>query len=215
MFILDRPSSEWFILFSKSFYWPGLFQEVSVVVQKDKKYDLLSREECILILIDIQDKLMPAIAEKEKIVSNAVKLVQFCRITGIPVVITEQEKLGSTVAVLKNELQGVEPFHKVHFNCFYCDDFDAEIKKTGKKTLILAGVEAHICVAQTALQAIPFYGVHAVSDATSSRLMENHKVALDRMRNAGVIITSAEMFMYEILQRAGTDEFKKVLPLVK
>ena len=186
-----------------------------MVVRKDKQYDLLSREECILVIIDIQDKLMPAIAEKEKIVSNAVRLAQFCRITGIPVFITEQEKLGGTIAALKNELPHVEPFHKVHFNCFSCDNFDAEIKKTRKKTLILAGVEAHICVAQTALHAIHFYGVHVISDATSSRLMENKKVAIDRMRSTGAIITSTEMFLYEILQKAGTDEFKKVLPLVK
>jgi isochorismate hydrolase len=191
------------------------FKEVSVVVQKDKKYDLLSREECILILIDIQDKLMPAIAEKEKVVSNAVRLAQFCRIAGIPVVIAEQEKLGDTVAVLKNELADAKPFHKIHFNCFSCDDFDEEIRKTGRKTLILAGVEAHICVTQTALHAMPFFGVHVVSDATSSRIMDNKKVALDRMRSAGATITSTEMFIYEILQKAGTDEFKKVLPLVK
>ena len=192
-----------------------LFQEVSVSVGKEKKNSLLLREECILVIIDIQDKLMPAIAEKEKVVSNAIKLAQFCRITGIPVFITEQEKLGGTVALLKNELPGVEPFHKVHFNCFSAHDFDTEIKKKGKKTLILAGVEAHICVAQTALYAVPFYGVHVVSDATSSRLMENHEVALDRMRNAGTTITTTEMFLYEILQKAGTEEFKKVLPLVK
>lgn len=186
-----------------------------MVVRKEKKNSLLLREECILVIIDIQDKLMPAIAEKEKVVSNAIKLAQFCRITGIPVFITEQEKLGGTVALLKNELPGVEPFHKIHFNCFAAHDFDTEIKKTGKKTLILAGVEAHICVAQTALYAAPLYTVHVVSDATSSRLMENREVALDRMRNAGTIITTTEMFIYEILQKAGTEEFKKVLPLVK
>jgi isochorismate hydrolase len=219
MFMLDRYPSEWFILFTKialsADMGRRLFQEVSVAVWKENKNGLLSREECILIIIDIQDKLMPAIAEKERVVSNAVKLAQFCRITGIPVFITEQEKLGDTVAVLKNELTDVELFRKIHFNCFSAHNFDAAIRKTGKKSLILTGVEAHICVAQTALHALTFCGVQVVSDATSSRLMENHTVALERMRDAGAVITSTEMFIYEILQKAGSDEFKKVLPLVK
>jgi len=86
---------------------------------------------------------------------------------------------------------------------------------TGRKTLILAGVEAHICVAQTALHALPFYNVQIVSDAVSSRLTDNRAVALLRMRDAGATITSTEMFIYEIVQKAGTDEFRSILSLVK
>ena len=82
-------------------------------------------------------------------------------------------------------------------------------------TLVLTGAEAHICVTQTALHALPEYNVHIVADAIASRVPENKQIALQRMARQGAVITSAEMFIYEVLQKAGTDEFKAVLPLVK
>jgi nicotinamidase-related amidase len=89
------------------------------------------------------------------------------------------------------------------------------VKKIGKKILVLTGVEAHICVAQTALHALSSYDVQVISDAVSSRTADNRSIALLRMRDAGATITSTEMFIYEILQKAGTDEFRAVLPFVK
>jgi nicotinamidase-related amidase len=182
----------------------------------NKKTDsIIERHECVLVVIDVQDKLMPSIADKESVLLNIVRLVRVCHLTGIPIVVTEQEKLGNTVAEIKNELSAETAVQKVHFNCFSCEDFAERVKKTGRKTLILAGVEAHICVTQTALHALPLYNVQIMSDAVSSRLMDNRNVALRRMRDAGATITSTEMFIYEILQKAGTDEFRFVLPLVK
>jgi nicotinamidase-related amidase len=184
-------------------------------LQNKRTDNIVGRNECVLVVIDVQDKLMPAIADKESLLSNTVRLVKVCHLTGIPVVVTEQEKLGNTVAEIKNELSAETAVQKVHFNCFSCEDFAERVKKTGRKTLILAGVEAHICVTQTALHALSLYNVQIVNDAVSSRLTDNRNVALQRMRDAGATITSTEMFIYEILQKAGTDEFRLVLPLIK
>lgn len=176
---------------------------------------LITRESCILIFIDIQERLMPVIADREKVLENAIKLVRFSKILGLPVVITEQEKLGATISELKNELPGITPITKIHFNCFNNDEFSSIVRSSGKNTLILAGVEAHICVAQTALYGLSGFNVHIIEDATSSRTRENRLTALERMRQAGVVISSTEMFIYELLQKAGTEEFKEALQLVK
>lgn len=176
---------------------------------------LITREDSVLVVIDVQEKLLPVIAEKEKVTDNVVRLLKSAQIMGLPLILTEQEKLGNTVPEILDAAQHLSPIRKLDFNCFGCQDFVDQVSRLGRKTLILAGVEAHICVAQTALGAIPDYIVHVVSDATSSRSLDNWKVALKRMRQAGVVITSTEMVIYELLQRAGTDEFRAVLPLVK
>lgn len=176
---------------------------------------LVDRDSCILIVIDVQEKLMPAIYEAERVIANTATLVNFCAICGIPVVFTEQQKLGPTVSTIRDCVSGFAAVEKIHFNCFLNGDFCSEIAKTGRKTLILAGAESHICVAQTAIPAVAEWRVHVISDAVSSRSPENKSIALQRMRDAGAVISSTEMFIYEILVKAGTGEFKAVLPLVK
>jgi nicotinamidase-related amidase len=175
----------------------------------------ITRDNCLLVVIDVQEKLMPAIAGREAVMANIVRLARFAGIVGIPVVVTEQEKLGLTVPEVRECLPGENPVKKVHFNCLSCHDFRDRVHGSGRKTLVLTGAEAHICVAQTALHAMPGYNVHVVADAISSRVPENREIALKRMMQEGALITSTEMFIYEILGRAGTDEFKAVLPLVK
>jgi nicotinamidase-related amidase len=177
--------------------------------------NLVTREECVLVIIDVQEKLMPVIAEKEIVIQNILRILKFAQLLDIPIVITEQEKLGSTLLGIASEAIGIHPLGKVYFNCFMSAEFDHRIKQLEKKTLILAGVEAHICVTQTALHALPLLKVHIVADAVGSRTLENRNIAIERMRQSGAIITSTEMFIYEILQRAGTDKFKAALQLVK
>jgi nicotinamidase-related amidase len=176
---------------------------------------LINRNDVLLVLIDFQERLMPAIAHGERVIENAKKLLAFSRIIGLPVIVTEQEKLGTTLPQLKDEVPELQPISKVHFNCFYSDPFTQEVRRAGKKTLLVAGVEAHICVAQTALYAVPEFDVHVVADAISSRSIDNWTVAVERMRARGVTVTSTEMVIYELLQRAGTEEFKAALQLVK
>ncbi len=176
---------------------------------------LVPRDDCMLIIIDVQERLMPVISGKEGVAQNVIRLARFAGIAGIPVVITEQEKLGPTIPEVKRELAAVQPVLKVHFDCFSCKEFQDEVSRIGRRTLIITGVEAHICVLQTALHGLGGYDVHVVGDAVSSRDPDNRKAALERMRQRGATITTTEMFIYEILQKAGTEEFRAALPLVK
>jgi nicotinamidase-related amidase len=176
---------------------------------------LINREDSVLVVVDVQEKLMPAIADRERVIDNVVRLLKFSQIVGLPVLLTEQKKLGDTIPEVLEARPGLQPIRKLAFDCFGCEEFAQEVGKEGRNTLVLCGVETHICVGQTALHAVPEFTVHVASDATSSRTEENWRVGLERLRQAGVVITSTEMVIYELLQRAGTDEFRAVLPLVK
>jgi nicotinamidase-related amidase len=184
-------------------------------VQKSGGAGLITKEDTVFVIIDMQERLFPAMAEKEELLGNVMKLVRFSKVLGLPVLVTEQEKLGSTLPEIKQELREVQPVSKVHFNCFGCEAFIERTAELNRKTLVLAGIEAHICVAQTALHAVSGYRVHVVSDATASRSPHNRRIALDRMMQGGVVATSTEMVIYEILGEAGTDTFREVLKLVK
>jgi nicotinamidase-related amidase len=176
---------------------------------------LLRREDAALIVVDVQEKLLPAIAAPEPLVANIVMLLRFAPIVGLPVILTEQEKLGGTVPPIQAELPDAVPLRKLHFSCFGSEDFAEAVRRSGRRTLILAGIEAHICVAQTALDAPPDYRVQVVADAVSSRRLSDRDLALRRLEQSGVILTSTEMLMYELLGCAGTDEFRAALALVK
>jgi nicotinamidase-related amidase len=177
--------------------------------------NLIVKEDSVLVVIDVQEKLMPVIANGEKVTDNVVRLLKFSQIIGLPVILTEQENLGATLPEIRDLIPDTRPIPKLVFNCFRSDEFEKAVQETGRNTLILTGVETHICVAQTALHALPQFTVHVVSDATSSRTVENCNIGLERMRQSGAVITSTEMLIFELLQRAGTDEFRATLPLVK
>jgi nicotinamidase-related amidase len=181
----------------------------------DSSPNLIAREDTVLVVIDVQEKLMPVIANSDRVTENVVRLLKSSEILGLPIILTEQEKLGDTLPELLEARSGLQPVRKLDFDCFGCREFTEELRRIGRRTLILCGVETHICVAQTALHAAPDYTVHVVSDGTSSRKEANWQIGLERMRQAGVVITSTEMVIYELLKRAGTDEFRAVLPLVK
>ena len=176
---------------------------------------LLRRDDALLVVIDIQDRLLPAISGKEKVVENTLKLVTFARMIGLPVLLTEQGKLGETIPEVRAALEDVQPIVKLEFDCFESPAFVKQIHQLNRNTLIIAGIEAHICVAQTALHALAQHTVQVVSDAVASRSPHNWEVALGRMHQAGVTITSTEMVIYELLGKAGTEEFREALKLVK
>ena len=177
--------------------------------------NMIEKDDSLLVVIDVQEKLMSVIADARKVIDNVVTLLRFSNIIDLPVILTEQEKLGATVPEVKQEIPECLPIGKITFDAFLCDEFVEQIRKTKRNTLILTGVEAHICVVQTALHALPGFKVHVVSDAVSSRTGDNWRVGLERIRQSGGIITSTEMVIYELLQRAGTDEFRQTLKLVK
>lgn len=175
----------------------------------------ISRDDSILVVIDMQERLVPAVSEQEKIIANTSRLLAMADILRLPVVVTEQEKLGQTLPEIRERVQGFEPIRKICFNCFFCEPFSERTRETGRKTLIIAGIEAHICVSQTALWARQDFQVQVVGDAISSRSRDNVITAIERMRTAGVTITSTEMVIYELLEKAGTAEFKAMLPHIK
>jgi len=176
---------------------------------------LIQEADCALVIIDIQEKLLPVMADPAGIVASNVKLVNFAKIMDLPIVVTEQEKLGATVDDIKNALPFYEPITKITFDACGNDDFREAVWAAGKATIAITGIEGHICVTQTVLSLLPDYRIHVIADAVGCRFPENREIALRRMEHAGAVISSSEMFMYEVLQRAGTDTFREVLKLVK
>lgn len=176
---------------------------------------LIDPTDCVLVVIDVQEKLLPVMHEKDKILDNVVRLVRFAKIIDLPVVVTEQENLGPTLGDIAGEVPGFDQISKIDFDATRCSEFVERLKKIGRKAVIIAGIESHVCITQTVLSLLPDYDVHVVSDAVSSRTRENLDVAFGRMGAGGAVISSTEMVIFELLKRAGTDEFREALRLVK
>jgi nicotinamidase-related amidase len=176
---------------------------------------LLARHDTVLLIIDVQERLMPVIYDGDKVLNNIVKLLRFAKIIGLPVLVTEQEKLGPTVQQIREVMPDLSPISKVEFDACKNHGFFENLDRLARNSVVVTGVEAHICIAQTVLHLIPRYRVHVVSDAVSSRSRDNWDVALQRMRQGGAVISSTEMVIYELLERAGTEEFREALRLVK
>ncbi len=175
------------------------------------------RQQTALLVIDVQDRLMPVIHEREKILTNVNKLLRGAEILGLETIITEQypKGLGSTCKEVEIG-EGKTILEKVCFSCMKSESVSEQLKLTNKKTLVICGVESHICVLKTTLDALnQGYEVHVVADAVSSRTAENKQLAIERMRQAGAFIVSVEMILFMMLNEAGTDEFKAISKLIK
>lgn len=180
----------------------------------------LEAEQCALIVVDIQEKLLPPIFERERLVRNSQLLIRLAGILKIPAIVTTQysKGLGSTVPEIASLLPEVETIDKLYFSCFASDVFCSTLKRIpgNRNTVLLCGMESHICVMQTALGALrDGYLVHVASDAVSSRTEWNWKIGLQRMQAAGAIVSSTEMMMYELLRSSGSPAFKELLPYLK
>jgi len=180
----------------------------------------LEADQCALVVIDIQEKLLPPIFQKEQLVRNAQLLIRATGILKIPALISTQyaKGLGPTVPEVAALLPGTEAIDKTLFSCFGSDVFCSTVKRLPgqRTTLLLCGMESHICVAQTALAGLrEGYLVHVASDAVSSRTEWNWKIGLDRMRAAGAIISSTEMMIYELMRVSSSAAFRELLPYLK
>lgn len=180
----------------------------------------LSADRCALALIDIQEKLLPPIFNKESLVRNAQLLIHAARILDIPLLATTQyaKGLGGFVHEIAELLTGVQLIDKTEFSCFGRDEFCSAVKSlpAGRNTMLICGMEAHICVMQTALAALDQgYIVHVASDAIGSRSEWNWQVGLERMQNSGAVISSTEMMVYELMRKSGTPQFKELLKYIK
>jgi nicotinamidase-related amidase len=180
---------------------------------------VLDPAECVLIVVDIQEKLLPPIFEGGRVVKNSQLLIRAAGILNVPTIATTQyaRGLGETVSGVKTLLPN-DAIDKQMFSCFGSDVFCSVLKQLPgrRNTILLCGMESHICVAQTVLGALrEGYLVHVASDAVSSRTEWNWKIGLDRMRAAGAVISSTEMIIYELLRASGTEEFKTMLAYLR
>jgi nicotinamidase-related amidase len=180
----------------------------------------LESERCALLVIDIQQRLLPPIFNNELMVRNAQLLIRAAGILNIPALMSTQyaKGLGTTVPEIASLLPGTEAIDKTLFSCFGSDVFCAALKRVpgNRNTLLLCGMETHICVAQTALAALrEGYLVHVAADAVGSRTELNWKIGLERMRDAGAVISSTEMVIYELMRASSSAAFKELLPHLK
>lgn len=180
----------------------------------------LDPEHSALLVIDIQEKLLPPIFQKEQLVRNSQLLIRLAETLKMPVLLSTQysKGLGNTVPEVASLLPETHPIEKNVFSCFGSEVFCSAIKRLpgNRNTVVLCGMESHICVAQTALAALrEGYLVHVASDAVSSRTEWNWKIGLERMRDAGAVISSTEMVIYEALRLSGTSDFKHMLQYLK
>ena len=185
----------------------------------DAAAGVLRPERTALVVVDLQEKLLPAIASRERVLRNSVLLLRLADVLALPVVLTTQYSrgLGPTVPDVLAAAPGVAPLDKVSFGCFGSPEFLDRLKGLGgRDQLVVAGIESHICVAQTVLGALERgYTVHVASDAVGSRSEENRGVGLGRMERAGALVSSTEMAIYELLGRSDGSAFRKMLPLLK
>jgi nicotinamidase-related amidase len=180
----------------------------------------LESDQCALIVIDIQEKLLPPIFQKEQLVRNSQLLIRASSVLKIPAIVSTQysKGLGKTVPEIASLLPETEAIDKDRFSCFGSDVFCTLLKwlPGNRNTLLLCGMESHICVTQTALAALrEGYIVHAASDAVSSRTEWNWKIGLERMRAAGAVISSTEMMIYELMRSSSSPAFKEMLPYLR
>ncbi len=179
---------------------------------------ILLASRAVLLVVDIQEKLMPAIHEGQQVIEETVRLIRGSRVLGVPVVGTEQypKGLGPLVPAVRNLIDPEWIVTKTQFSACLADRVLELLNGLGRKQVVLAGTETHVCMLQTALDLLGHgYQVHVPVETTSSRRPESRKAALDRMRQAGAVVTTVESALFEMLERAGTPTFKEILNLVK
>ena len=179
---------------------------------------MLKREETVLVIVDVQGKLAQLMYEREKLYKNLQILIKGAKILDLPIIWMEQypQGLGPTIPEVSELLPDVEPIAKMSFSCCGESLFMARLNAVKRSRVLLCGIETHVCIHQTSLDLLKLgYEVQVVSDAVSSRTRENKEVGLQKIASEGGKITSVEMALFELLRKAGSDEFKAISKLVK
>ncbi|MCX6169003.1 MAG: hydrolase [Ignavibacteriales bacterium] len=179
---------------------------------------ILHRESSALLVIDMQEKILPVILESERVVENTLKLINGFKILSVPIYFTEQypKGLGPTESKIKTALDNTEAIHKMTFSCSGAGDLFEELKGKRIKQIVVCGIESHVCVIQTVLDLLSEgFQVHVAADAVSSRRKFDYEIAIRRMESNGAEITLTESVLFELLNICGTDEFKAISKLVK
>lgn len=180
--------------------------------------DQLDIEKSLLLVVDVQGKLARMMDQSDSVIAQLSILIEGCRILGLPVVWAEQlpEKLGSTVPELVAKLDGLTPIAKSSFGC--CGDVALyqAIQETGRSQILLCGIEAHVCVWQTARILLKDqFLVHLIGDAVSSRSARNREIGVERMVSAGAVLSCTEMALFELMEDANHSKFREIARLLK
>lgn len=180
----------------------------------------LTREGSALVVVDVQERLFATMdaEHREEVVRNLKVLAAAARRLSLPVVVTEQypKGLGHTLPELREALGPVEPLEKVAFSCCDAEGFTARLKAVKARQVILAGIEAHVCVLMTGLDLLAEgYVVHVAADAVTSRTQGNWRIGVEQLRQAGAVITTTESALFQLLGKADTDDFRTLSKLIK
>lgn len=179
---------------------------------------MLNKEETVVVLIDIQGKLAQIVDESELIIGNIATVVQGAKVLELPILWVEQypKGLGVTAEEIAQHLTNQTPIEKITFSAYQTEEFVQALEQTGRKKVLLAGIETHICVYQTAADLLANgYEVEVLADCVSSRTAGNREVGIQKMLQIGASITSVEMALFEMQQIAKGDTFKIISNLVK
>jgi nicotinamidase-related amidase len=179
---------------------------------------MITTEDTALVLIDIQEKLAPAMHNKEALFNNLKKMVKGARLLGLPILWAEQnpDGLGPTIREISDLLPDKKPLRKFSFSCCGNEPFMKNLKAANCNNMLVAGIEAHVCVYQTVADLINLkFDVQVVADAVASRTPENRLIGLEKSKAAGAGLTSTETALFELLKEAKGDRFKEIINLVK
>ena len=178
----------------------------------------IKKDDSLAVIIDMQEKLYPHIFGNEKLTSNTLKLIKGLKALDIETVVTEQysKGLGSTIEPIKDVLDKFPHLEKMTFSCCGVSSFNEALKNSGKKNIIIAGIESHVCVLQTALDVLDNnYQPVLIEDCVSSRNPNDKRIAVERMRDAGSIISTYESILFELCEVSGNETFKAISKIVK
>lgn len=170
------------------------------------------------ICVDIQERLFPHIHGHDELARRCAILIRGLRLLDVPIVVTEQyvKGLGTTIESIREALGAYQPIEKITFSCCGAPEVEARILSGHRHHVILFGIETHVCVQQTALDLLSQgQTVIVIEDCVSSRNPNDKRIAIERMRQAGAVITTMESVLFEVLRQAGTDTFKQISALVK
>jgi nicotinamidase-related amidase len=179
---------------------------------------ILSQDDSVLVIVDIQERLVNAMTVKEQVVDNCLHLIELAKLYKMPILLTEQypRGLGPTVEKIKNALPLYQPIEKSSFSCCGEPNFIGETSKLRRKNVILTGMETHVCVLQTCLDLLhQGLNVHLVNDAVCSRSKQNWETGIAFMRDTGAVVTCTETVLFQILKVAGTEQFKAISKRIK
>lgn len=177
-----------------------------------------TRENSMLLIIDVQQAMLKVIDSWKRTARKVRQLIRSSDVFDIPILLTEQytKGLGETLPELLKEIDSPQVFQKEHFSACLEDNFIPTIQSYNRKKIVVVGMETHVCVLQTCLDLMTSgFQVHLVADAVASRSNENRDIAIDLMKQAGAVISSTEIVIFQWALRANTDDFRKILPIVK